>query len=135
MDNNKQLAFGFPDKLHALLKDAGRLGFEDIISWHDDGVSFKVHDPKRFSQEIIPQYFRKIKYTSFQRQLSIYCFSRIRTGRKTGGYFHPYFCRDLPELCDLIQRHVKPDDKANSSNSKEEVCYFLQNGNKEKDIV
>jgi hypothetical protein len=42
----------------------------DICGWHDEdgGESFVVKDPKRFESEIIPQFFKHSKFTSFVRQ-------------------------------------------------------------------
>ncbi|KAL3927210.1 MAG: hypothetical protein SGBAC_013174 [Bacillariaceae sp.] len=98
----------FPEKLHGLIMDAETMGFQDVVSWQDSGKSFKVHKPQIFQNDIIPKYFKPIKYTSFQRQLSIYGFQRIRTGWNTGGYEHPYFARADSSLCKNIRRHQKP---------------------------
>ena len=42
----------------------------DICGWYEDdnGESFVVKDPKRFESEIIPQFFKHSKFTSFVRQ-------------------------------------------------------------------
>eukprot|EP00526_Cylindrotheca_closterium_P013146 CAMPEP_0113645438 /NCGR_PEP_ID=MMETSP0017_2-20120614/23951_1 /TAXON_ID=2856 /ORGANISM="Cylindrotheca closterium" /LENGTH=453 /DNA_ID=CAMNT_0000557175 /DNA_START=62 /DNA_END=1423 /DNA_ORIENTATION=+ /assembly_acc=CAM_ASM_000147 len=97
----------FPEKLHGLIMDAETMGFQDVVSWQDSGKSFKVHKPQIFQNDIIPKYFKPIKYTSFQRQLSIYGFQRIRTGWNTGGYEHPCFSRENPSMCKHIRRHQK----------------------------
>eukprot|EP00980_Cylindrotheca_fusiformis_P028711 scaffold22639_cov105-Cylindrotheca_fusiformis.AAC.5 len=91
----------FPEKLHGLIMDAETMGFQDVVSWQDSGKSFKVHKPQIFQNDIIPKYFKPIKYTSFQRQ-------RIRTGWNTGGYEHPCFLRESPALCKNVRRHQKP---------------------------
>jgi HSF-type DNA-binding len=56
-----------PLKLHALLDEAERLGQSSIVSWESDGTAFKVHDKKRFVEEIMPKYFSTSNYQSFQR--------------------------------------------------------------------
>lgn len=108
MINQQDSRSSFPEKLHSLMLDAETMGFTDIVSWQDSGKSFKIHKPQEFQNDIIPRYFKPIKYTSFQRQLSIYGFQRIRTGWNTGGYEHPCFLRDDPSLCKNVKRHQKP---------------------------
>ena len=44
----------FPITLHHLLSDASIQGFDDVISWLPGGTAFKIHDPKRFTEEIMP---------------------------------------------------------------------------------
>jgi hypothetical protein len=80
----------FPEKLHGIIIDAETMGFQDIISWQDSGKSFKVHKPQVFQNDIIPKYFKPIKYTSFQRQVR-----NIRTERKV-FYFSFFFSRTRP---------------------------------------
>ena len=47
-------------------------------------------------------FFRHNKYTSFQRQLNLYGFLRIACGRDSGSYYHEYFLKGKPYLCDMI---------------------------------
>lgn len=42
--------------------------------------------------------------TSFQRQLNLYGFQRLTTGRDRGGYFHELFLRGRPDLCRVMTR-------------------------------
>ena len=83
----------FPMKLHTLLEDAARLGFDDVVCWQAGGTSFKVLQPKRFEDEVMKLYFQKTKYKSFQRQLNIYGFRRFHHGKFKGGYHHPSFAQ------------------------------------------
>jgi hypothetical protein len=57
----------FPMKLHSMLSESERLGFDDVVCWLGN-QAFKVIDPKRFSIDILPVYFNQTKYKSFQRQ-------------------------------------------------------------------
>lgn len=94
----------FPGRLFQLLHDANTADFSDIVSWGATGENFRVHDSKRFEAEIMPRYFSKAKFASFRRQLSLYGFSRITTGRSRGSYRHDHFHRDQPQHCELIRR-------------------------------
>jgi hypothetical protein len=66
MNNNHKLPF--PSKLHMLLDEAQRMGYQDIVSWDADGNSFRVHKPTEFCESILVRYFRQSKYESFTRQ-------------------------------------------------------------------
>lgn len=96
----------FPLLLHRLLDSASMKGYEDIVSWQQHGRSFHVHNVKRFVADVMPKFFRQTRYSSFQRQLSLYGF--LRLSRKDSpdykGYYHEFFLRGMPHLCRHIQR-------------------------------
>jgi hypothetical protein len=50
----------------------------------------------------VPHYFRQTKYKSFQRQLNLWGFGRVRQGPDKGGYAHPSFVRGDRNKCDMI---------------------------------
>jgi hypothetical protein len=104
----------FPRKLHELLETVEREGCESIISWLPDRQSFKVHDQKAFSDQILPRYFKLTKYKSFQRQLNIYGFERISDNSSNrGGYSHTYLVRGDPKLCvNMIRQKIKGNGKS-----------------------
>ena len=99
----------FPRKLHDLLNDAEREGFEDIVSWHADGKSFKVHKVVDFSRKIMLKYFNQTKYKSFQRQLNLYGFSRVSRGPDKGLMLHEKFVRENRSLCLTMNRKSMKD--------------------------
>lgn len=74
----------FPERLFRLLKLAEDNGWEDIISWVDDGEGFKIHDKEKFEDLLLAKYFNTTRYASFTRQLHAYGFDCLRTGRHTG---------------------------------------------------
>jgi hypothetical protein len=80
----EQNVFKFPFKLHHLLNEADRCGFDRTISWIPTGDGFRVHDPKTFAKLIMPRYFEMSHYKSFQRQLSLYSFKRSPEGVHRG---------------------------------------------------
>jgi hypothetical protein len=101
---NECTSLQFPWKLHEMLNDAEIEGFTSIVSWLPDYNSFKVHDQKAFTSQIMARYFRQTRYKSFQRQLNIWCFQRIAKGAGRGGYMHALFVRTKPSLCYSMKR-------------------------------
>ena len=95
----------FPEKLLLMLCESEEKTFDDIVSFFPGGEAFKVHDPKEFEKKVLGLYFRHGKMKSFRRQLHHYGFKRIPDGTQEGGYMHPFFRRDRPELL----RHVVRD--------------------------
>ena len=112
----------FPTKLHEVLQLATIEGFEDVVSWCDAEIStsrkfieeckiswstpFKVHDPEKFLQCIVPRFFPLMgKFKSFLRQLNLWGFFRMRSKDPlNGSYYRPLFARDRAELCLNIKR-------------------------------
>eukprot|EP00977_Amphora_coffeiformis_P021546 scaffold9455_cov163-Amphora_coffeaeformis.AAC.5 len=88
----------FPLRLQRMLDKLEADGNSDIVSWCGHGRAFVVHDPDRFVSELMPVYFNQTKYSSFQRQLHMYNFSRITSGRDKGAYWNIYFQRGKPSL-------------------------------------
>eukprot|EP00533_Pseudo-nitzschia_delicatissima_P012458 CAMPEP_0197277696 /NCGR_PEP_ID=MMETSP1432-20130617/17452_1 /TAXON_ID=44447 /ORGANISM="Pseudo-nitzschia delicatissima, Strain UNC1205" /LENGTH=351 /DNA_ID=CAMNT_0042743943 /DNA_START=6 /DNA_END=1061 /DNA_ORIENTATION=- len=94
----------FPWKLHMVLEQSTFDGFDDIISWIGNSA-FKVHDPIQFEESIMQRFFNQTQYKSFQRQLNIYGFQRVKTaGKATGSYTHPLFIRGNPDACAFMVR-------------------------------
>jgi len=94
----------FAWKLYEMLETVHKNDVDtDIVSWVDDGKAFKVHDLKRFVDEIVPTYFKQSKYKSFQRQLYFYGFTREtssgKKGHTPGSYRHPKFIRGKKTMC------------------------------------
>lgn len=108
----------FPSKLYKCLVDAEKNGFADVISWQQDGVSFKVHNQERFGNEILPMYFGAIKFKSWQRQLNLYGFTRVQKGLTRGSYTHEHFVRGRKALSLEISRQKwgQPHDSPSSTN-------------------
>ena len=74
----------FPYRLHEMLSDVDAKHDCSIVSWLPDGKHFKVHDPLRFVQEVIPSAFKQKSLKSFQRQLLLYGFQRVHEGVNKG---------------------------------------------------
>ena len=120
----------FPLKLYEMLEDAEEQGFNDIVSWSSDGNGFMVHDTTSFVLKIIPSYYNCTKYKSFQRQLSLYGFTRVTSGDNKGLRGHKNFIRGCKELC----RQMKPvaSGGGGSSNSIPMTTCSSSNGNQTK---
>ncbi len=123
-----------------MLEDVHKEGNDSIVSWLPDGNSFRIHKPKEFADYVTPRYFNQTKYRSFQRQLHIYGFERIRDDNSQGVrayYCHKLFVRGKSGLCRQMTRqtvkgagttkvwldkeqHKKPD--CSSKNQKYLLC-------------
>jgi len=98
----------FPYRLHEMLSDVDANHDSSIVSWLPDGRHFKVHDPRRFVEIVIPSAFKQKSLKSFQRQLHLYGFQRVHEGADKGAYYHEKFLRDDRDLCLTITRTKAP---------------------------
>ena len=117
----------FPSTLHRMLTEIDQLAnnnpsmgnLKSAISWQDHGMAFKIHDRKKFIELIMPQWFCRLKYTSFVRQLNLFGFKRIhKDGADKGAMYHEDFLRDMPELAVNIPK-VKRNKNRMPENEKE----------------
>lgn len=58
LQSSNSQSFQFPWKLHDMLEQAENDGLTDIVSWQDDGKSFRVKKPTAFVEKIMPMYFK-----------------------------------------------------------------------------
>merc|ERR1711957_824153 len=91
-------------KFYRMLDQIIDEGLEPVMSWLPHGRAFKIHNPKVFAATILPRFFNQSKYTSFQRQLNLYGFSRCCHGHDAGAYHHPFFLRGRQSLVKNITR-------------------------------
>lgn len=119
------VAVPFPIKLHQMLDEIENKGLGYIVSWQPHGRAFVVHKPKEFVETILPAYFKQTKLGSFQRQLNLYGFTRITSGKDKGGYYHELFLRNKPFLTDrMIRKKVKGTGVRGSSNPEAEPNFY-----------
>ena len=98
----------FPLKLHQMLDEISDSGLSSIASWRSHGRAFIVHKREEFVQKILPFYFKQSKFDSFQRQLNLYGFTRISSGKDKGAYYHEMFIRGRHLLTNgMIRKKVK----------------------------
>mmetsp|Transcript_7251 Transcript_7251/g.17679 ORF Transcript_7251/g.17679 Transcript_7251/m.17679 type:complete len:410 (-) Transcript_7251:117-1346(-) len=116
----------FPYRLHEMLSEIDSKHDSSIVSWLPDGKHFKVHDPRKFVEEVIPSAFKQKSLKSFQRQLHLYGFQRVHEGADKGAYYHENFLRDDRDLCLSITRTKAPKrSRATSSMPKKKNCRNL----------
>eukprot|EP00980_Cylindrotheca_fusiformis_P030328 scaffold24656_cov181-Cylindrotheca_fusiformis.AAC.5 len=118
------VAMSFPMKLHAILDQVEADGLAHVISWQPHGRCFAVHKVKEFTDFVMPKYFRQTKLTSFQRQLNLYGFSRLTTGRDSGGYYHELFLRGKLFLAKRMMRTKVKGTKFKAASSPEQEPNF-----------
>mmetsp|Transcript_6908 Transcript_6908/g.16597 ORF Transcript_6908/g.16597 Transcript_6908/m.16597 type:complete len:373 (-) Transcript_6908:1396-2514(-) len=103
----------FPRKLYEILTNER----SDVIGWTSSGKSFIILEMEIFVNEILMNYFRHQKYSSFQRQLNLYGFRKIQKGPDTGAYAHEHFLRDQPESLTFVRRMPQSQNGMTSSSS------------------
>mmetsp|Transcript_34236 Transcript_34236/g.98719 ORF Transcript_34236/g.98719 Transcript_34236/m.98719 type:complete len:317 (-) Transcript_34236:646-1596(-) len=81
------------DMLEAMAEDPKK---EEIVSWMPHGRAFKVHNPGKFEQEIMPSYFVE-RYDSFRFLLERWAFQGLRKGKDRGAYYNLKFVRGQRE--------------------------------------
>lgn len=76
----------------------------EIASWSEDGKSFSVHDGDRWANLVLQKYFRHTNQSSFQRQLNLYGFRKVKKGPNRGAYEHLSFLRGRRDLLGNVKR-------------------------------
>jgi hypothetical protein len=94
----------FPMKVHEMLAETEEDGLAGIVSWKPHGRAFVIRNAKKFAEKVLPRYFGRTKFLSFQRQLNLYDFTRISEGPDVGAYYHEMFLRGKIFLADCITR-------------------------------
>lgn len=74
---------------------------EFCVSWCEDGKSFIIRNPDKFTREVVPKFFKPTKFTSFTRKLYRWGFRQINRGIGPDDpiiFGNEYFRKDRPEL-------------------------------------
>ena len=123
-----QIKDPFPVILYDILEKANTdTNFSKIVSWHPDGIRFRVHDRAAFETLIQPVHFpTQSDFASFRRQLNLYDYKRISKDLKEedGYYFHPKFLRGKRHLCYQMCRHLAT---TKIGRMKKKKCRLLKN--------
>jgi len=76
-------------------------------------------------KNVMPRMFRQSKWSSFQRQINLYGFTRITVGPDKGAYYHENFLRGDPDLASVIVRiRVKGTKVRVSSNPDRDPDFY-----------
>lgn len=100
----------FPDQLHSMLTQVEKEGVHfGVVSFMPHGRAFRVHKKEAFIKDVLPKYFGgQGKWSSFLRQLKLYGFLRVSTGKDCNAYYHELFLRTRPELTEYMRRVGTP---------------------------
>jgi HSF-type DNA-binding len=93
----------FPQTLHNILVSLEQGGCSDVAAFTPDGTGFVIYKPKEFIKDYFSKHFRASSFSSFQRQINLYCFQRIKCGTDN-IYSHPKFRRNFPDTCLEMKR-------------------------------
>jgi len=74
-----------------LLEVLDRGDLTSIIDWMPHGRAFVVKQPEVFTAQVLSRFFRQTKFMSFIRQLNLWGFKRITSGRDAGAYYNQLF--------------------------------------------
>jgi len=98
-----------------------------VASWSEDGETFVVKNTDVFEKQIIPQFFKHSKFSSFVRQLNFYGFRKIKyhdtiridpkLEAETANFWrfhHESFRRGRPDLLIEIKRHGGKESSASN---------------------
>ena len=89
----------FPSKLYHILELTHTQKFgasSDAVAWLHHGRAFKILDEQVFMTSIVPMFFKQTKIRSFYRQLNLWGFKKITSGRDIGAWCHENFIRGEP---------------------------------------
>jgi len=116
----------FPLKLYAILAEER---YQDIISWMPHGRSWIIRNPDLFESLIMPIFFEKSNYHSFNRLVSAWNFRRVTVGIDRGSYFNEFFLRGKPNLLKYMRRLPKTQKKLPMKQEEEPDFYAMDKQN------
>jgi hypothetical protein len=80
-----------------------------VVGWSTSSDSFVIRNVSRFTEEVLPAYYKHHNFASFIRQLNIYSFKKIRHSDGENVYAHPHFIRGKPHLIKHIVRKSREE--------------------------
>ena len=86
-----------------MLDYAEQHGLEDVISWTSNGRSFMIHSAEKLAS-LLPRFFGQTKFRSFQRQLHLWSFEKVRDAVDRGAFSHPFFMKGKKALVQNVSR-------------------------------
>jgi HSF-type DNA-binding len=101
----KRLRGSFVEDVRQMLDAVKSEGREDVVSWQDHGLAFRVHNKSEFATSFMPRFFKSKQYSYFCDVLRTWGFVRLKDGDDNGAYFHKLFIRDDPALSLHLSRN------------------------------
>lgn len=102
----------FPAKLYEMLEYVQRMDLCKAVTWLPHGRAFLVGDKEVFMAELVPRFFKSTKIRSFYRQLHLWGFNRITSGRDIGAWWHESFVCGRPQDLKHMVRRIQVKGKA-----------------------
>lgn len=93
----------FPRRLYEMLQTESKLT-DASIKWSNSGKAFQIYNVQEFTDTVLSKYFRTKKFSSFQRNLNLYGFTKVRSGPDVDMYAHPSFIKFEPERLFKIRK-------------------------------
>ena len=103
--------------------------FNKYIRWSQNGNYFIIVNKRLFEKKILPKYFAHKKFSSFNRQLNLYNFSKVKFKNGEKGYVHEEFnSRTSVDEIMLIKKKIKiKDEKKNDNENNKEENKIIEN--------
>eukprot|EP01017_Pseudomicrothorax_dubius_P049461 TRINITY_DN9201_c0_g1_i1.p1 TRINITY_DN9201_c0_g1~~TRINITY_DN9201_c0_g1_i1.p1 ORF type:complete len:235 (+),score=39.11 TRINITY_DN9201_c0_g1_i1:45-749(+) len=102
-----------------------RKDFSPIVGWREDGVSFVIRDSDRFTEEVLPLYFKGKNFSSFVRQLNMYGFYKVEAKRSEICFANPLFAEgreaDLTKIKRKSQKAKNQQEEEHTTTEVEQV--------------
>uniref|UniRef100_W5NBM9 HSF-type DNA-binding domain-containing protein n=1 Tax=Lepisosteus oculatus TaxID=7918 RepID=W5NBM9_LEPOC len=130
---------GFVSKLWTLVDNSDT---NDTICWSLNGMNFRIIDEQKFTEEILPRYFKHNNLSSFVRQLNMYGFRKLiniegglvkSKKQNVLEFHHPCFQQGKADLLEFIKRKVSSVRTEDTKISHEDMYKVLENVQQMKD--
>lgn len=110
-DGKKKSVAPFLRSLYVILSQED----DTVVGWTENGDAFEVRDFTKFTEHILPRYFRHRKYASFQRQLNYFGFKKLTKSRaNVCTYVQAHFQRGKPDALVAIKRKTNSGNRPRS---------------------
>lgn len=105
-DNNARIKDSLPGFIVKLYEMFHSKQYQKYCGWSDDGGTILIYNLNEFTNSVIPKFLKTNKFSSFQRQLNMYQFSRAQ-GSFEAEFKHPFFLKGRRDLLHNISRESK----------------------------
>ena len=125
----------FLDRLYTMMEDSS---IEPVVQWTTDGNAINIRNIAKFTEEVLPAYYKHKNYSSFIRQLNMYGFNKMRHPEGEDIYANRYFkkgCRNdlrkinrkIRQAPETITRWVVKESPRDSKREMEELRQSQKN--------